>query len=88
MAMSDGPTKKGVVIQGQSEEGWTIYDKETDVLHVLNATAKAIWELCDGRTTPQEIAEAVAEISGYGPDRALEEVLNTIQVLRENDLVS
>ena len=84
----DRPTKRGELVQGNSPEGWTVYEAGSDSLHVLNASAKAIWELCDGETSTREIAEAVAEIAGYGPRRALEEVLETIQVLRERGLVS
>lgn len=41
-----------------------LYDPEDGTLHQLNATSMAIWETCDGNTSPVEIAEAVAQLSG------------------------
>ncbi|MDQ3932977.1 MAG: PqqD family protein [Actinomycetota bacterium] len=32
--------------------------------HVLNATAFALWELCDGITTPEEMVEAICTLFG------------------------
>ena len=33
-----------------------VYDRTRDKAHCLNESAAAIWNLCDGRTTPAEIA--------------------------------
>lgn len=33
-----------------------VYDRTRDKAHCLNESAAAIWKLCDGRTTPAEIA--------------------------------
>jgi hypothetical protein len=33
-----------------------LYDPVADAVHVLNPTAWAIWELCDGQYTPDEMA--------------------------------
>jgi hypothetical protein len=32
-----------------------LYDPASDSVHVLNPTAQAAWELCDGQHTPEEI---------------------------------
>lgn len=37
-----------------------IYDLDRDKAHCLNPSAAAIWKLCDGRTTAEEIANSLA----------------------------
>jgi hypothetical protein len=37
-----------------------IYDPQRDVGHCLNSTAAAVWRLCDGKSSPRQIA---AELS-------------------------
>ncbi len=32
--------------------------------HMLNATAFALWELCDGITTPEEMVDAICTLFG------------------------
>jgi hypothetical protein len=32
-----------------------LYDPIADAVHVLNATADSVWEMCDGRHSPAEI---------------------------------
>ena len=36
-----------------------LYDPATDSVHVLNATARTIWDLCDGRHTAAGIEAAL-----------------------------
>ena len=35
-------------------------DSQADRVHVLNGTMAAIWELCDGRRSAEEIAQALS----------------------------
>jgi hypothetical protein len=45
----------------------------------LNASAFAIWNLCDGQTTLSEMAEAIGELTGSPVDETLTEVSRTIE---------
>ena len=45
----------------------------------LNASAFAIWNLCDGQTTVTEMAEAIGELTGAPVDETLAEVGRTIE---------
>jgi hypothetical protein len=72
--MSHYPMRKGELLGPSEPEGWTVYDKETDSLHVLNDSARAIWELCDGETNPEEMAAAVSELTGLSRERAQADV--------------
>jgi len=40
----------------------------------LNPTALALWELCDGRTTVDEMVDAVCVLFEVAPDRARADV--------------
>lgn len=86
--MTDHPVKRGELIQSKTAEGWTVYDEKTDSLHLLNATAKAIWELCDGQTNPEEMAAAIAELTGADLDDIRGEVAQTLLRLSDLSLIS
>lgn len=65
-----------------------MYEPDTDSLHVLNASAKAIWELCDGDTSPSEMAIAISELTGVELAAAKRDVESTISQLWSLGLVS
>ena len=48
----------------QADDENVVYDPETSAVHLLNVTATAIWVLCDGETTPEEMVDAICELSG------------------------
>ena len=49
--------------------------------HVVNETALALWELCDGETTPTEMTSAVSTLFALDPDVADNDVRTTLQAL-------
>ena len=49
-----------IVRRGTSNET-LLYDPRADAVHVLNATALAVWDLCDGKHTTQEIEGALRQ---------------------------
>lgn len=55
--------------------------------HALNATARAVWELCDGRTTVGEMVDAICELSSADPDVIAAEVDRLLDELVRNGLV-
>ena len=48
---------------------WVVYDPRTQLLHVLNTTAAAVWSCCDGSRSAEEIATELAETLSDAPDR-------------------
>ena len=74
-------------MQEPGGDGWTVYEAETDSLHVLNDSARAIWELCDGETTPGEMADAVAELTELDREAAVEQVAAALRALQDARLV-
>lgn len=55
--------------------------------HVLNGTAVALWELCDGTTTVDEMIVAVTELFGLPAQRSRTEVVAALGALAEVGLV-
>lgn len=56
-------------------------------LCAVNDTALAIWELCDGTTTPEEIALAVAELCSIDPAEAHRDVVRALSTLEADGAV-
>jgi PqqD family protein of HPr-rel-A system len=69
-------------------DGWAVYDPATESVHFLNESARAIWELCDGATTIEEMASAVSELTGLTPEDAHRDVSVAVERLRALGLVS
>jgi hypothetical protein len=64
-----------------------LYDKELrsflvapdqTVAHELNPTARAVWELCDGATTVDELADAVCELFPVTHEAAVADVVAVV----------
>lgn len=58
-----------------------------DVAHVLNPTARALWDLCDGETRPDEMAAAVCEVFDVDPHAARRDVATALSRLAEAELL-
>jgi hypothetical protein len=85
--MSVLPLRRGELLDPTTSEGWAVYEPESDSLHVLNDSARAIWELCDGETSPAEMAEAISELTGLDSQDAIHDVESTLSLLRGLGLV-
>jgi pyrroloquinoline quinone biosynthesis protein D len=55
--------------------------------HVLNVTAAALWELCDGATSVDEIVQAVCELTATPARTVAADVEQLIGELRDRELV-
>jgi hypothetical protein len=51
-----------------------IYDPATGSVHLLNETAQAIWDLCDGDTTVAEMVDAICTLTAMHRDIVVEDV--------------
>jgi len=65
-----------------------LFHGTTGSLHLLNDTALALWELCDGGTTKEEMVAAICEVSGLHPDVVAEDVDRTIGEFERAGLVT
>lgn len=62
-------------------------DPATGQVHVLNPSAFAIWELCDGHTAIEAIVEAVTEVTAVPRQDVDRQVRTTVETLKEKGLV-
>ena len=62
------PTRHEGLWLRESGDETVLLDKDHDRMHVLNETALALWQLCDGETTVEEMITAAAGL--FDADRA------------------
>ncbi len=55
-----------------------VCDAGRHVMLSLNESAAALWELCDGSTTIEEMVLAICEVSSVSPDKARDDVERTL----------
>jgi hypothetical protein len=60
----------------------------SDAVHVLNPTARAIWELCDGATTVDEMVAAICQLFDVPRSTAFRDVHAVIGQLQRAGLVN
>jgi PqqD family protein of HPr-rel-A system len=81
------PRKVGEVWTRQEGDQTAVFDPSSGRLTRLNPSALAIWELCDGETSQDEIIDAVAELTGRSREEVATEVNATIRQLFELGLI-
>ncbi len=56
-----GPTARNAeLVTERFDDGLVIYDQRSDAAHSLRPDVAAVWRLCDGNATPQQIASRLA----------------------------
>jgi PqqD family protein of HPr-rel-A system len=65
-----------------------LFNQATGAVHLLNDTALALWHLCDGQTTQEEMVAAICEVSGLHAEVVTEDVGRTIGEFASADLVT
>ena len=85
--MKSRPRQVGEVwVRRESDEA-AIDDPLSGALHRLNPSALAIWELCDGDTTVEEMAAAIAEVTSLDMTSAAADVVTALDRLVDLRLV-
>ncbi|MCB9103875.1 MAG: PqqD family protein [Anaerolineales bacterium] len=65
-----------------------LYNMTGEVVHILNGPAYHIWQHCDGRHTPADIAAALHQIFDIPPDYDLDrDIQETLQTLARQELL-
>lgn len=72
--------RPGIRIERRRERALISDAEQTNVLS-LNESAAAVWELCDGRTTIDEMVMAICQVASVRPDQAREDVEMTLAKL-------
>jgi hypothetical protein len=84
---NDRPVRRPDVWLRKTNREIAVYDPLGNRIHLLNDTALAIWELCDGDTTPAEMITAICELCGMHRDIVTEDVERVLADFDEAGLV-
>ena len=84
---STQPRHAGHLLEYEVEDELTLYDHRANVVHILNSTAAAVWELSDGTQEAGNIAAQLAELYGLEADVAEEDVQEILEQFREAGLL-
>jgi|DewCreStandDraft_2_1066082.scaffolds.fasta_scaffold00296_2 PqqD family protein of HPr-rel-A system len=81
------PRRVADVTASDLDDELVLYNLRTDQVHVLNATAAAIWELCDGSLTADEIAAVLADACSVPLARVQPDVQNMLAEFHQAGLI-
>ncbi|MDG6025390.1 MAG: PqqD family protein [Candidatus Brocadia sp.] len=79
--------KPGIMVQDMGRET-LLYSAEGKAIHVLNPTAKLIWELCDGKHSIEEMEQVIrAGFSISDNHNVAGDIRHTLEVFTEKGVV-
>ena len=78
--------KQGVMAQHVLEE-MVLYDEKTEIGYSLNASARSIWDLCDGARSIRDICNALASDLQVEPELLHDDVLEAVNNLAQLGLL-
>jgi Coenzyme PQQ synthesis protein D (PqqD) len=85
--MTNVPRRRSDVRARSVQGEVVVLDRRADLVHQLNRTAGFIWERCDGRTTPQDIADQLVEAFAVDAGTAAASVTAALQQLEQLGLL-
>jgi hypothetical protein len=68
--------------------GHVVRDDVGDVVCVLNETALALWQLCDGETDPSEMVEAILQLADADESTVESDVVRGLTELVDAGLIT
>ena len=81
------PTRHEDLWLRESGDETVLLDKEHDRMHVLNETALALWQLCDGETTVEEMVTAAAGLFDADRARLQSDVIIALNDMHDRHLI-
>jgi PqqD family protein of HPr-rel-A system len=85
--MNDNPVRRDDIMQRQVGQEHMLYDSSGGAVHVLNESAKFVWEHCDGSQSADEIAAAAVEEYGITEEQARSDIEQCLDTFRELSLL-
>jgi len=80
--------RENITIQDLGDET-LIYDPEKENVHILNATAKAIWDLCNGENSIEDIQKNLINLfPGVSQDDLLSDISTTINDFKDKNIIN
>jgi PqqD family protein of HPr-rel-A system len=68
------PVRRRDVWLRNTKDEIAVYNPGTGDVYLLNETALAIWDLCDGETRPEEMMTAICDVTGLPSEVVAEDV--------------
>ena len=68
------PVRRKDVWLRNTKDEIAVYNPGTGDVYLLNETALAIWDLCDGETKPDEMMTAICDVTSLPPEVVAEDV--------------
>ena len=85
---TSNPTRKPDILLQEAGEETLLYSPEGRAVHVLNPTARLIWERCDGQHSIGDITQALREHFAVAPEHDVEgDVRRTLEVFAKKGLL-
>jgi len=76
------PIKMSALVCEEIDESTYVYINENDgATMTLNATASAVFDMCDGKTSDKDMAAMISETLDVGYDDALRDVRDVLKEL-------
>jgi len=84
--LPDLPTKLERLEINPVEDGYVVFDPQTDIINYLNPTSAVVFELCDGEHSHSDIIQAVSDLyeSAFVDDL----VANALDQLKNSGLIA
>lgn len=83
------PKRREDVVTRDTDDESLLYDPGAEKVHVLNATARFVWDQCDGFHTIEEIARKIRREFDVPEEHPVEEdVLQILLNFKKLDLLS
>lgn len=83
------PLRLAKIMQQTLDNETLLLDSQGDTVHVLNSTAFAIWELCDGKHTVEQMEAAIADQFELPSDHTLsQDIRQTLNLFLEKGLLA
>lgn len=82
------PRRRGEAWVRREGDETAVYNPDSGRLHLLNPSALAIWELCDGETTGAEMADAVSLVTGLQADVTAADIADALTKLESAGLIA
>lgn len=87
MSLTKPVRKPDIIVQDIGDET-LLYSAEGQAIHVLNPTAKRIWDLCDGEHTAEDIEQALrASFSIAAEHDVMGDIRRTLEVFADKGLL-
>ncbi|CAN5206660.1 hypothetical protein BH20ACT24_BH20ACT24_02870 [soil metagenome] len=81
------PSRSPEVWLRQAGRENVLYHPSNESVHLLNNTALAIWDLCDGETSPKEMIDAICQVSSLPREVVAEDVRRILSDFEKANLI-